>query len=180
MALIDAFVEVFTYLANPTTLPSPFYEIWWWVRAGFLVFTTFLVVLLAYVYSVSEYRFYRFYETSSEYRDFKPDWGIKIDKNWEEVKKKASHEKEAERKLAVIEADDIINSAFEQIGYTGSDLIEKLDGLNKDIVPLIEELKEAHRIKRDLVYDPNRSMSKEEAERIVSYYDATIKDMQIL
>ncbi len=178
--IIEALGEAFHFVMNPQLFPSPYFEIWWTVRAGFVLVSAFFIGMLIYLYFVSDYKFYRFSENIKEYKSFKPDWGIKIEHNWEEIKKNANHEKEAERKLSIIEADDMVDNILGQLGYQGQDLIEKLEGLNKDIIPLIEELKEAHRIKRDLVYDPNKSIDKKETERLIGYYEETIKDLQII
>ncbi len=179
MEIVEIFQGLFGYLTNPYDLPSPLYELWWWIRAGFILVTMFFVGVLIFLYFVSDYQFYRFKETMSEYKKFKPHWGIKLDYNWDDILKQSKDDNESERKLAIIEADDMIDSILGQMGYQGETLLEKLEGLNKEILPFIEELKEAHRVKRDLVYDPNKSISKEETKKIISYYEETFKDLQV-
>ncbi len=179
MEIIGSFEQVFSYIANPSLLPPFIYNIYFVLRIIFTIVTLFFVGLLIFLFFKSDYKSYRYLEWHSEFKNFKPYFGVKLDQNWEDIVEQAKDDNESERKLAIIEADDMIDSALAQLGYTGDNLMEKLDGLNKDIIPKIDELKEAHRLKRDLVYDPNKSVSKEDAERVIKDYEETFKDLQI-
>ncbi len=179
MEIIGPFEQVFSYIANPETLPPSIYSVYFVLKIAFLAVTLFFIGMLVFLFFASDYKAYRYLEWRSEYKKFKPYFGVKLTQNWEEIIAQAKDDNESERKLAIIEADDMIDSALSQMGYEGDGLMAKLDGLNKDIIPKLEELREAHRIKRDLVYDPNKSISKEEAQRIIKDYEATFKDLQI-
>ncbi len=177
--LKESIQEVFKYIAEPELTPPVFFSIWQALRIIFLVITAFFVGVLIYVLPINGYLEMRFMENYSEFKKTRARFRVKLDKSWGEVVKQARNEKEAERKLAVIEADDMINSALSQIGYEGETLVDKLEGLNKEIIPNIEEITEAHKKRRDIAYDPNRGLSKEEAEKIISTYEETFKDLQI-
>ncbi len=179
MEIIGIFGEVFKYIASPELLPPSIYGFYSVLRIIFTIVTLFFIGVLIFVFFASDYKMYRYQEWHSEYKKRKPYWGIKLNQNWDDVLKQANDDNESERKLAIIEADDMINDALSQMGYSGEDLIAKLDGLNKEIIPKIEELKTAHRLKRDLVCDPNKSISKEEAQRVLKDYEETFKDLQI-
>ena len=168
------------FVLNPHLLPSPLYDIWRIGRIVFVAFSIFLLGMIIYLLHVNEYLIYRFKENFSERVKGKPHHGIKIEKNWKEIMEQAKDDREAERKLAVIEADDTINEVLGKLGYEGDSLLEKLDGLNKEIIPNIEEVRDAHRRRRDIVYDPDTSLSKEDAVKIVSLYEEVFKDMQLL
>lgn len=179
MEIIGSFEQIFNYIVNPELLPAPIYSIYFNLRIIFTVVSLFFIGLLIFLLFVSDYKAYRYLEWHSEFKKSKPYFGVKLSQNWEDIVEQARDDNESERKLAIIEADDMIDSALSQMGYKGDNLMEKLDGLNEDIIPKINELRAAHRLKRDLVYDPNKSVSKEEAEEVIKDYEATFKDLQI-
>ena len=177
--LTDFIQEVLKYIANPELISPTFFSFWQVLRIIFLAITVFFIGLLAYLFRVNGYLDMRFIEDHMEFRKTKPHLKVKIDKDWDEIVKQSKSEKEAERKLAVIEADDTLDDVLSQVEYKGETLMEKLEGLNEDVIPHIEEIKDAHRKRRDINYDPNTSLSKKEAEEIVSLYGEVLKDMQI-
>ncbi len=178
--IIESAQEVFKYIANPELVSPTFFTVWQVLRIAFLAISVFFIGLLVYLFSVNGYLDMRYVEDLSEFRKTKPHLKVNLGKEWEDVVEHAKSEKEAERKMAVIEADDMIDSALSKIGYSGETLLDKLAVLNKEIIPNIEEVKDAHRKRRDIVYDPNKSISREEAEQIVSVYEEVFKDLRIL
>ncbi len=170
---------IFYYLMNPSLMPSPFFNVWWLLRFIFFLISAFFIGMLFFLLSVNDYLKYRFKETYTEFKKAKPYTDLKIRKDWKEVIGSAKSENEAERKIAVIEADEMIDDILFQMGYEGENLLEKLEGLSKEIIPNIEELRDAHRERRDIVYDPSKKLSQEEAVRVVSVYEETFKDLQI-
>ncbi len=171
--------EILFYIANPELISPDFFIIWQGIRSFAIIISFALFALLIYLLSVNDYLKYRFQEDYEEYTKSKPFMNVKLKKDWGEILRHSQHDIEAERKLAVIEADDALNDAFMQLGYKGENLMQKLEGLTEEIVPNLEELKEAHRKKRDIVYDPNRNVSKDEAKKIISEYEETFKYFQI-
>lgn len=166
-------------IANPEHISPDFFIIWQGLRILFIIASLLLAGAFIYLSILNNYFNYRLKEDYIEFKKSKPFFNIKIDKDWEKIMRHANHDKESERKLAVIEADDTLNSVLSKLGYEGENLLEKLEGLNQEIVPNLEELKEVHKERRDLVYDPNKSLPKEEAQRIISVYEETFKNFQI-
>ncbi len=176
----EAFQEVYKYIVNPELISPGFYTFWQITRIIFVGVSVFFVGLLLYLVSVNDYLTVRFKEGYSELLKSKPYSTIKLEEDWSEVEKQAKSESESERKMAVIQADDMIDNVLAQMGYEDDGLLEKLEGLNKEIIHNIEELRKAHKERRDIVYDPNKSLSKEEAAKLISVYEETFKDLQII
>jgi len=170
---------IIEYIRNPELISPTFFVIWQGLRIIFLLISIFFIGMIIFLLFKSGYMDYRFKENYAELKKTKPALKVKVDKSWDEVIKQAKDEKEAERKMAIIEADDIVNDVLTQVGYEGESLSEKMEGLSEEIIPNIEEVKDAHKKKRDIVYDPNRSLSREEAVEIVSVYEKVFKDLQI-
>ncbi len=171
--------EFLIHIANPELISPDFFIVWQSLRVMFIVVTLFFVGILLYLLMKSDYLTYRFKEDFVERKKTKPFLNVKIKKDWGEIMSHANHENESERKLAVIEADDALNDALSQLGYEGEDLLEKLKGLTEEIVPNIKDLQEAHKERRDIVYDPNKGLSKEEAKELIAVYEETFRYFQI-
>ncbi len=167
------------YILNPELISPTFHSVWSVARGIFFTISIILIGLLVFLLSVNSYLDLRFRERYTEFKKAKPYHEVKLDTDWKEVSSQAQDEKEAERKLAVIEADDMLNSALEQIGYSGANLVEKLNGLNEEIIPNLEDVKKAHKTRRDIIYDQSRDLSKEEAKEIISIYEKVFKELQI-
>ncbi len=167
------------YILNPELISPTFHSVWSIARGIFFVISIILIGLLVFLLSVNSYLDLRFRERYTEFKKAKPYHEVKVDTDWKEVSSQAQDEKEAERKLAVIEADDMLNSVLEQMGYEGESLVEKLNGLNEEIIPNLEEVKKAHKVRRDIIYDQSRGLSKEEAVNLISVYEKVFKELQI-
>jgi hypothetical protein len=111
---------------------------------------------------------------SSPYKD------IKIPKNWNKLTTKAVSEESSERKLAIIEADEMLTEVFNKMGYEGDSLKDSLEKIEKEIVPNRNDLFEAHEKRKKLLQDPNYEPSKEEAREIMNVYRETLEDLQLL
>ncbi len=178
--LTDFFEEGIKYIMDPTLISPGFASFWSTVRAIFLGVSAILLGLIIFLLSVNSYTEYRFGERYFEMGKMKPKFNINIRNSWKEVTEQASSGDDSERRLAVIEADDITNDVFNKLGYEGDTLYDKLAILNKDIVLNIEELKEAYKKKKSIAHNPNIEVSKEEAKKIVSIYEETLRDLEIL
>ncbi len=172
--------EIINYLTNPELISPSFFSAWQVLRLIFIYISIILGALIIFLLSVNGYIDARYKANLEEFTKVKPYRNFKVNINWVEITKAVKEGKEADRRLAVIEADDAVNSALGQLGYQGNNLLEKLERINKDIIPNIEDLKRAHKIKRDVVYDPSRGLSHEEAREMIAIYEKTFQDLQLL
>lgn len=111
---------------------------------------------------------------TSAYKD------IKLSINWDKILKRINSDDESNRKLAIIEADDLLNKALNEMGYQGANLEESLKDAGKEIVHNKEDLLKAHKVRRDMVYDPNYNLSEEDGKELISIYEETLDDLELL
>ncbi len=178
--MVEIIKEVINYIANPTLLPSIIFTVIQIMKWAFIVFSSFLLIMLIFLLSRNTYLDKRYINDWSEFIKAKPYRKVKIVRDWEKIVKRAKEGDESDRKLAIIEADDTVNDILGKLGYGGSNLEHKLLNLNKDVIPNIEELKRAHKIRRDLVYDPNYTLTENESRELIEIYQKTFKDMQFI
>jgi hypothetical protein len=140
------------------------------VMLALLIFTVLKTHYFEWLYLrfLFEFLTYRGYGTS------------KITKLWNKTMKRLDSPLESEHKLAVIEADDILDNSLKKIGYPGQTLEEKLEKLTIDTISNIDELKTAHRVRNNIVHDPDYRPGPDEIRKVMDIYAATFHDLQIL
>ena len=139
-----------------------------------IIFIVGIVILL----HMNKYLVYRYAETFSDLFRKKPYLGIRIKKEWKDIIKRAKDGDEEERKLAVVDADEVLDEVLTKMSFVGENLQEKLEKISEDIFPTAEEIKMVHQEKKDILYNPDRELSKKDAMRIIDVYEKTIRDCQ--
>jgi hypothetical protein len=115
-----------------------------------------------------------------EFLTYKPFYVKKFLPQWKKIEKRLESKIEADFKLAILEADDLLNKAMDEIGYKGKDLTEKLEMINEEIISNLKELKEVRKVREDIISDPTYRLSEEETKKILKVYEKAIKDLQAL
>jgi hypothetical protein len=80
---------------------------------------------------------------------------------------------EANLKLALIEADKILDEILKIAGFRGSTMAERLQNLTPAQIPNINKLWLAHKVRNRIVHEPDFALPREEVfEHIDEYYKA--------
>ena len=136
--------------------------------------------IIIYLLSKTEWLKRRFLLDLTEFFTFKPYGVVKFSKKWEKIIKRFERGSESEIKLAILEADDLLNEILEKMGYPGETLGEKLKRVKKTILPNSEEILEAHKIKSDIVHDPSYFLSFEQAKKVLEIYERTLSELEAI
>jgi hypothetical protein len=115
-----------------------------------------------------------------EFLSFKPYEMRAIGKKWAKITKRLKKAKEAELKLAVIEADDLLNEVLEKMGHAGETLSEKLKLLDKSILSNLEEILQVHQIRSHIAHDPTYELTLDSAKKILEVYKKALLELQAL
>lgn len=98
-----------------------------------------------------------------------------IDKDWVKIKKRLLKKKESEYKLAIIEADLLVNDVLGRASFEGRVLSEKLEkrpGSFSDI----EAMRNADQLYQDIVNDPGYSLDYENAKIAILAFEQGLRD----
>ncbi len=111
---------------------------------------------------------------------YRPFGVRKIVKQWRVIKEKLETGQESECKLAVIKADEMLFKTLNKMGFGGKALGECLAKLTTASLPDIEDVKLAHRIRNNIIHDPDYRLTLEEAKKAIEVYEKALTDLQAL
>ncbi len=121
----------------------------------------------------------RFLEDWTEFLIYRPFGVKKTFKQWAKVLKRLETGKEADYKLAVIEADSLLNDILKKMGYKGETMAKILEQLDATILPSIEQIWKVHKIRNNVVHDPDYELSLEQARKILGIYEKTFRTLEM-
>lgn len=115
-----------------------------------------------------------------EFKSFKAFETVGFLKKWERVKTRLKKGWEPEAKLAIIEADQLLDDLLKRMAYTGESLGERLKQLDSTVLPNINKVWEAHQIRNSLIHDPDYKLSLTRAQSALEVYEEAFKCLEAL
>ncbi len=83
-------------------------------------------------------------------------------------------------KMAVMEADNILNDALQYAGIRGANLGERLKNLKRNQVPNLEDVWAAHKLRNEIAHETNFSLKHDPAERALDAFEVALKNLGAL
>lgn len=111
-----------------------------------------------------------------EFLTFRPTEKRKIETEWAKIKKRLTSHLEPEIKLAVIEADSLVEEALRASGYGDGIFEEILKKLPSDFPVDIEKIRQAHKIRDNIVHDPSYKLDLDQAKEVVKIYEKVLTE----
>lgn len=99
---------------------------------------------------------------------------------WKNVLKRLETANEEEYKLAVLEADTMLDQALKRMGFAGDTLADRLQKVSTGIISNLPEVHEASRIRNNIVHDPNYRLTLSEARRIIEIYETAFQGLDLI
>lgn len=144
-----------------------------------LVSLIFIIAMLCFIKDSGYFRI-RLWQDVTELFTTRTYGVSRVAKKWEKIKDRLELPPESEHKLAIIEADDLLNEIFRRMGYQGETLGERLQHLTSAQVPDLEQVKEAHKIRNNIVHDPDYQLYLDQARKAVEVYEKVLRDLQAI
>lgn len=149
------------------------------VKLVFIFFTLFFLAAVIYFYANSTYLQYQFLQDVVEFFSWQP-YGLRgINKRWKSIIKKTESGNENDYKLAIIDADDFLYQVLEERGYEGENFKELINQAGKKALPNIDEVLKAHETRDMIVYNQDYNIGRELAEKILTDYESSIKNIAV-
>lgn len=146
----------------------------------FILVSLILAGFIFYILKRTEWLKYQWGQDLVEFKAFKAFEAVGFVKRWERTKTRLKKGWEPEAKLAIIEADQLLDDLLKRMGYVGESLGERLKQLDEKILPDIEQVWEAHKIRNNLVHDPNYKLSFGKAQNIIKVYGKAFQKLEAL
>ncbi len=83
-------------------------------------------------------------------------------------------------KVAIMQADNILNTALQYAGVRGINLGERLKNMRRDQMPNIEDVWAAHKLRNEIAHETNFSLKRDTAERALEAYEIALKNLGAL
>lgn len=99
---------------------------------------------------------------------------------WQQVERRMHIGDEAQIKLAVIEADKILDEILKMAGLKGETMADRLKRLNPAQLSNIESVWQVHKMRNRIVHEPDFHVTHAEAEYAVEVYRAALKELGLI
>ncbi len=166
--------DIFEFILDPS-----FEGYWFYLKPLFIVISfVFLTAIIWFLLKTSWLK-RRITEDASEFVTFKPLGVRKTPKEWIKIIKKLETGKDSEYKLAVIEADSLLEGKLKRIGQKGDTLVDLLEKLNPSILNNIEKVKQAHKTRNEIVHNPDYVLTLDQAKETIEVYGKAFRDLKI-
>lgn len=150
-----------------------------WVKIPFLTVAVLFLGAIVYFALTTHYLRWLFFQDFLEFLTFRPFGTRKVTKIWRRVVARLETGSEQDYKSAVIEADDLLDSSLNRMGYRGDSLDQRLNNLSSASLPNINDVYEAHNLRNNIVRDPDYRLSLEEARRTLETFEKAFNALQI-
>lgn len=100
--------------------------------------------------------------------------------SWKRVQEHFFKGDENDLKIAVLEADKLLDEAFRGAGIRGSNLGDRLKHVKKNQVSNLDDIWQAHKLRNQIAHEPGFKLRRDLAERALAIYEKTLRDFQIL
>ncbi len=101
-------------------------------------------------------------------------------KEWANIEKHFFRGDENDLKIAVIEADKLLEEALREAGIRGATLGDRLKNLKPDQMSNLDQIWQAHRLRNDIVHQSTFRLKRDLAERALKIYESTLKQLGLL
>lgn len=121
-----------------------------------------------------------FWRDFMEILRYKPYWIKKSERKWHKITERLKKRQENEYKLAFIQADEMLDNALEKMGYQGTSLGQRLEQIKAETISNIDDVWKAHKIKNNIVHDPNYKLTLDQVEKALNIYEKAFQELGIL
>src|SRR3989344_1019282 len=99
---------------------------------------------------------------------------------WNNVIAKINSSDESQWKLAIIEADSILDEVIRSLGYRGDTMGDRMAKIKPAQFPNLEDAWRVHKVRNFIAHDPSYKMSKETALRAIKIYELIFNEFNML
>jgi hypothetical protein len=100
---------------------------------------------------------------------------------WDKIQKDIESINENDWRLAIIEADSILDEMVKQMGLKGEDLGERLKSVEPSDFDTLDDAWEAHKVRNRIAHDGSAyPLTQSEAKRIIGLYEKVFREFKYI
>ncbi len=160
---------------------------WEYLHPAYNFLKVVFIILDILLFGIFVFAFYK----SLEYRPHleltrKPRSGSKtlrldlIESRWKKIMQRKKEGNLDSLRIAIIEADSLVDDVLKQKGVPGEHMADRLSNLDTSDLPSIEKLWAAHRLRNDLVHTSGFFVSPDNASTTLESYHVFLKELGAL
>ena len=159
---------------------SPEIQTWLiWIKLPMIFATLFFITVIIISLIRTPYLQLSNFGTAVEFITYRPYGMPKMKRRWQRIARRLDAGSEAEYKLAIIEADTLLDEMLQKMRLKGDTVEERLAKVTSLMIPNLEDLQNAHGIRSNIVYDPDYRLSLMEARRVLGIYEMTFENLDL-
>ena len=110
----------------------------------------------------------------------KPKKDPTLQKKWDAILAKADNPTPDNLRIAIIEADSLVDSFLRHIGYEGEHMADRLSRISAQGVKSLNPLWDAHRLRNMLVHTHGATVSAQETRKALKAFEDFLKEMEAM
>ena len=150
------------------------------VKFLFLAVSLFFIVVIVFVLITTTWFKRLVIWDLKEFMTFRHYGLPRLEKKWARIKERLEVGTEPEAKLAIIEAEALFDDILKREGFLGQTFDERLEKLNTNILSNLEEIREVHKVRSNIIHDPSYRLDIKEAERVLDVYEDALGELEAL
>ncbi len=99
---------------------------------------------------------------------------------WKQIKKRLKTRETNQLKLAILEADKVLNEILRMAGYPGRNIDERLQQITSAQLSNIEEILQVHKIRNRIANEPDFIITSNEAEIAIDIYKKAFQELRLI
>ena len=160
-------------------LPSKIIGLVIYVKIIFIIISLIFLAGIVFLLLRNSWFKRRFLEDLTEFFIYRP-FGVKKEfKRWAKIIKRLEAKSESDYKLAVIEADNLLDEVLKKIGHKGETMAERLGKIDSKTFPNLEEVWQAHKARNNIVHSPDYRITEQEAKKLVGIYEQALRNLEM-
>ncbi|MES2416456.1 MAG: hypothetical protein V4504_02040 [Patescibacteria group bacterium] len=173
--ILELFQTIFDYLSH-IEFGSAFYSILSLLSIYFIIIICYAIVRILEIrkaehehlrHEIAEYKHKHVEDVKEKIKNIR----------WQNVLKYLDSESQSDWKLAIIEADSILEDLTDTLEFQGDNLGERLKSVGKDRFKTLDDAWEAHLVRNRIAHEGLKfEITKREAQRVIYLYEKVFRE----
>ena len=99
---------------------------------------------------------------------------------WLQVKKRMESANPSDWKMAVLQADGILDDLLKRMGYDGDGLGERLKKIEPEDFDSLDDVWVAHKMRNRIAHEPESQLTREDVEKAISLFEKGLKEFEYI